>query len=74
MDYQEWIFNEYILSVSPFTSSTAWKDFMGTVLAGTMVVTFGGVIVTWLNSFGFDLFVPVAKVEYTKFKEDTFKP
>ena len=47
---------------------------MGAVLAGTMTVTFGGVIVTWLNSFGFDLFIPVAKVEYNKFMNDTFKP
>ena len=72
MDYQEYLFNEYILSVSPFTSSTEWKDFMGIVLGGAAVVAFGGVIVTWLNSFGLDLFIPVAKAEYTEFKTETF--
>jgi hypothetical protein len=74
MDYQEWIFNEYILSVSPFTSSTTWSEFMGVVLAGTAVVTFGGVVTAWLNSFGFALIIPVAKVKYTTFITDTFEP
>ena len=74
MDYQEWIFNEYILSVSPFTSSTAWAEFMALVLAGTAVVTFGGVVTSYLNSFGFDLLIPIAKVKYQTFKVDTFEP
>lgn len=74
MDYQEWLFNEYILSVSPFTSSTGWQEIMGVVLAGTAVATFGGVVVSWLNSFGFAIFIPVAKVRYTAWKDDTFLP
>ena len=73
-DYQEWIFNEYILSISPFTSSTAWKELMGSILAGTAGIAFGGVILAWLNSFGLDIFVPVIKVEYTNFKTNTFLP
>merc|ERR1712196_760004 len=74
MDYQEWLFNEYILSVSPVTSSSQWAEFMTMAAGGPAIVTFGGVIQSWLNSFGFALLIPVAKVEYEEFKTSTFEP
>ena len=74
MDYQEWLFNEYVLSVSPLTSSVEWQDTVSILVGGLAIVTFGSVIQSWLNSFGFDLLIPVMKVNYTTFMTDTFEP
>jgi hypothetical protein len=74
MDYQEWLLNEYVVRIAPFTSSSTWAKWIGIITAGTLVVSFGNIILEWANSKGLALIMPTVETNYTTYNTDIISP